>query len=84
MASAVEHRDGLIFVGDEAYTTAEWAALESQKARQAAYARRPEVKARKAAYLATYQARPEVKARQAVRMADIRRLAQLAREAGLG
>ena len=80
MASVMEQSDDLVLVGDEAYTTAEWAALESRKARKAAYRARPEVKAREAAY----RARPERKAREAAYQAEMRYLARLAREAGLG
>jgi hypothetical protein len=78
------HEDGFVIVGDEAYLEDEWAALHHHKAKQAAYRERPEVKAQKAAY----QQRPEVKAahnrHQNERNAELRHLAQLAIEAGLG
>ncbi len=41
--------DGLVIVGDEAYTAEEWAALSERAAKQAAYAQRPEAKAKQAA-----------------------------------
>ena len=60
---------------------------------QAAYQQRPEAKAKKAAYrqrpevkakAAAYQQRPEVKAKAKARYDELRRLARLAIEAGLG
>jgi len=47
---------------------------------RAAYYARPEVKAKRVAY----QARPEVKAKRVAYWANLRRLATLAKEAGLG
>jgi len=47
---------------------------------RAAYYARPEVKAKRVAY----RARPEVKAKRVAYWANLRRLATLAKEAGLG
>ena len=63
LAARAVFEDGMVLVDDEAWTREEW----EVKAYQAAYAQRPEVKAKRAAY-----------------QADIRRLARLARAAGLG
>ena len=69
------------------------ARYEAARAYQAAYQARPEVKAKRAAYQArpevkakrvAYRARPEVKAKRVAYWANLRRLATLAKEAGLG
>jgi len=62
-----------------AYRAAYYARPEV-KAKRVAYQARPEVKAKRVAY----RARPEVKAKRVAYWANLRRLATLAKEAGLG